>query len=408
MNFFTAVNISGRLFKCCLPALLLLAMACRKQDIEPEPVGEPVPYTGPVLSLKETLEKSPYTYLKAAWKRSNIDDRLNKAAITSFTIFAPTDKAFEQAGWTMDKISQASPEQLDTLLSFHISGNQVHAASLVQVTGNLTLATLLKSADLPGYEGFPPYQYVLYAGVNHDSLYVNGQPVSKWGQALEATTATIYPTDKVLQQPVQDMLSFLQSDERFSFYLEACRINDSLYLDKNPWETGLLNMTVLSATGSSGGQFTLIVPTNEAFKKSGFNTVEDIRQYNYRSLPIGDAGYDDHWYYVYPTTAMDSLLYPNRMSYVGPRAAYNGTKNIYQVYFLNELMVNKSISGMLLKPGSIYNLPPMLYQLDFVAGNNGIGVKRLGSSQARLPLAETNVCLLNGVIHVVNEGLFMP
>ncbi|NML42056.1 hypothetical protein HHL17_33025 [Chitinophaga sp. G-6-1-13] len=407
MIVFTSVTISGRLLRYCLPVLLLLAIACRKQDIEPEPVGDPVPYTGPVLSLKETLEKSPYTCFKTAWKRAKIDARLDAAATTSFTIFAPTDKAFEQAGWTMEKIAQASPEQLDSLLSFHISVNQVHPASLAEVAGNVPLATLLKAA-LPGFEGFPPYQYMLYTGAYHDSLYVNGQPVSKWGQALESTTATIYPTDKVLQKPVQDMLSFLQSDERFSFYLEACRINDSLYLDKNPWENGMLNMTVLSATGSSGGQFTLIVPTNEAFRKSGFNTVEDIRQYNYQSLPIGEPDYDDKFYYRYPTTAMDSILLPNRMDYVGPAAAYNGIKKIYPVYFVNELMVNRSISGLLLRPGASYGSPPLIYRLDFSASNNGLGIKRLGSAAARLPFAETNVCLLNGVVHVVNDGLFMP
>ncbi|SJZ62382.1 Fasciclin domain-containing protein [Chitinophaga eiseniae] len=408
MTLFTSFTIPGRLLRCCLPVLLLLAMACRKQDIEPEPVGEPVPYTGPVLGLKETLEKSPYTYFKTAWRRANIDTRLQDAGTASFTIFAPTDKAFEQAGWTLEKINQAMPETLDSLLSFHISANQVHPASLEQVTGNLAMVTLLKSASLPGYEGAAPYEYVLYAGRYHDSLYINGQPVSKWGQALESTTATIYPADKVLQKPTQDMLSFLQSDERFSFYLEACRINDSLYLDKNPWDRELLNMPVLSATGSSGGQFTLIVPTNEAFRKSGFNTIADIRQYNYKSLPIGDPDYDEQFYYRYPTTAMDSILLPNRMDYAGATAAHNGQRNIYQVYFSNELMVNKGVSGMLLRPGAVYNNAPVIYRLDFSAGSGGVGVKRLGSSTARLPLAEANICLLNGVVHVVNEGLFMP
>lgn len=407
MTVFTSVTISGRLLKCCLPVLLLLAMACRKQDIEPDPIGEPVPYTGPVLGLKETLEKSPYTFFKAAWKKAHIDDRLDKAATTSFTIFAPTDKAFEQAGWTLAKINQATPEELDTLLSFHISANQVHPASLALVTGNLPMPTLLQ-AELPGYDSFKPYQYVLYAGVYHDSLYINGQPVSKWGQTLESTTATIYATDKVLQKPVEDMLTFLQSDERFSFYLEACRINDSLYQESTPWGTFQWNTPIHSANSSSGGQFTLIVPTNEAFQKSGFNTVEDIRQYNYKALPVGDPDYDDKFYYRYPRTAIDSLLLPNRMGYSGTAVAYNGLKNIYQVYFLNELIVNHNISGMLLRPGAIYGDAPIFYELDFAAGSDGVRVKRQGASAARLPLVQTNICLLNGVIHVVNEGLFKP
>ncbi|RBL89017.1 fasciclin domain-containing protein [Chitinophaga flava] len=407
MTVFTSVTTPGRLLRSWLPVLFLLVMACRKQDIEPEPVGDPVPYNGPVLGLKETLEKSPYTIFRTAWNRANIDARLKKAGTTSFTIIAPTDKAFQDAGWTMDKINQAAPEVLDTLLSYHIGATQIHPASLAELNGNLPIVTLLKSTTIPTFDDSRPYKYVIYAGVYHDSLFVNGKPVSKWGQALESTTATIYPADKVLVKPRQDMLSFLKADNRFSFYLEACRINDSLYEDKNPWDQYLWDMPMLSANALSPGQFTLVVPTNDAFRKSGFNSVEDIRQRCYQALPIGDPDYDENSYYRYPTTAMDSILLPNRMSYVGLDGPY-GMREMYPVYFMNELMVNRSVSGLLLRPGSAYSSPPKIYELDFAVTNGNIWVKRLGSSGQRIPLVQTDINVLNGVIHIVNDGLFMP
>lgn len=409
MFVLSSTTITGKLLRGILPALLLLAcVSCRKQDIEPEPVGEAVPYDGPTRTLQQVLEKSPYTLFYAAWKRANMDAHLDAEGANTFTVLAPTDKALQQAGWTAEKINQASPETLDTLLSYYVTNTEMRPASLASIAGNVPLSTLLKSGDVPNYSADLPYNYKLFAGVYNDSLVINGLAVAKWGTALAATTATIYPVEKMLPLPKMDMLAFLQSDERFSLFLEACRINDSLYIDHDPWNLYLQNLPLLTAQPMTGGQFTLIAPTNNAFHKSGFNTVEDIRAYSVKSLPIGEPDYNDEYYYVYPSTAMDSILMPYRMDYVGDRGPANGIADMNPAFYYNDLLLNKGVSGMMLKIGAVYNNAPQYYRLQFINSNGEVKVKRLGSSAAPLPLSQTNIQVLNGVVHVVDEGLLMP
>lgn len=389
--------------------LLLVFVSCRKQDISPEPVGEPVHYDGPTGTLREVLDKSPYTFFNTAWKRAGMDARLEATGSKAFTLLVPTDKAFENGGWTLEKINNAAPAVLEDLLSYYVSTGNNLPASLSALTGNIVLTTFKKSEDIPNYSVDNPYTYLLFAGVHHDSLMINGEAVSKWGNALQSATATIYPVDRLLSLPTMDMLTYLQSDERFSFYLEACRINDSLYLDAFPFENVLLNLPLLTAMPLTGGQMTLFAPTNNAFRKSGFNSVEDIRAYSVRMLPIGYPDLDADNYYVYPTTAMDSLLLPNRMDFVGLSGPTTGQRDMNMVYFENELLDNGSgVSGLLIRLGSLYNLRSQIVRLDFGNNNGQLTVKRLGSSASLLPLADKNIRVLNGVIHVVDEGLFMP
>lgn len=389
--------------------LLLVFISCRKQDISPAPVGEAVDYNGPAASLNEVLEKSPYTYFNAAWKRAGMNAKLEATGSKAFTLLAPTDKAFQDAGWTMDKINNATAGELNDLLSYYVSAGNVLPESLSLVFINIVLTSLKKSVDIPNYSADYPYTYLLFAGVHNDSLMINGKAVSKWGIALQSVTATIYPVDRLLPLPQMDMLTYLRSDERFSFYLEACRINDSLYLDAFPYDNGLLNLPLLSAMPGTGGQLTLFAPTNNAFKKSGFNSVEDIREYSVRALPIGSPDLDADNYFVVPTSAMDSLLLPNRLDYAGIYGPGTGPRDMNMVYFGNELLDNGSnVSGLLIKQGSLYNYKSHIIRLDFSNNNGQVLVKRLGSDKPALPLADKNIRVLNGVIHVVDEGLLMP
>jgi uncharacterized surface protein with fasciclin (FAS1) repeats len=403
-------TIPGKYLRQLLPVLLLLAfISCRKQDISPEPVGEAVPYDGPTSLLKDVLAKSPYTFFNTAWKRAGMDAHLDLIGTNAFTLFVPTDKAFQDAGWTLDKINKTTPGALDTLLSYYITTGHYSPTAFAKMTGNMSLYTLLQSGDLPNYSADAPYKYMLFAGVHKDSLVINGLSVSKWGNALESMTAAIYPLDKFLPLPQLDMLGFLQADGRFSFYLEACRINDSLYLDQFPWDNVLLNLPLLTSQPMTGGQFTLFAPTDNAFRKQGFNSIEDIRNYATRSLPIGDPYNNEMGYFVYPTTAMDSLLLPNRLDYVGVGGPSNGGPLVTNpVYYANELQDNPGISGLVLLLGSIGSSAAHIIRLDISNSTGNVLIKRLGATAPRLPIAQKDVQVLNGVIHVIDEGLFMP
>ncbi|UCJ08217.1 fasciclin domain-containing protein [Chitinophaga pendula] len=393
----------------CAVWLIVLISACRKQDIEPDPVGEPVPYTGPAKSLETTLFQTSNTLFIAAWKRADMTGRLHKLDSRTFTLFVPTDDAMKAAGWTLGKINTTLPDTLNALLAYYIADRNVAPASLATIKGNIALASLRTSADVPEYSIASPYTYLLFTGIHKDSLWMNGYPVSKWGNAIESTSGTLYTINRMLPLPQMDMLAYLQSDERFSFYLEACRINDSLYIEKNPWYNTQQTLTLLNPNPKYGGQYTLFAPTNEAFKKSGLQSIEDIRALACRTLPIGDAHNDEESYYVDPLTSLDSILLPHKMNFQGESGPYNPSgKPAHPAFFYNDLLDNTAISGMMLRLGQVGSSRPLMFNLEFTSKNGQVYVRRQGAKVAPMPLVQHDIQVLNGVIHVLNDGLLVP
>ncbi|WP_160717260.1 fasciclin domain-containing protein [Chitinophaga solisilvae] len=399
----------GKLLWCGLSALILCMSACRRQDIEPDPVGEPVSFNGPDKTVEQLLEKSSHTLFYTAWKRSGISEALKRKGINAVTVLAPADKALQAGGWTMDRINKATVADLDSLVRYYTSSGRIEQTSLALRPGNYALKTLLLSASIPNFDESNPYQYYMYAGRHNDSLYVNGKGVNKWGLAMEATNGTIYPIEQLIPKPETDMLTWLQADGRFTFYLEAMRISDSLYTDASWWDQQRQNLPLLSAMPMTGGSFTVFAPTNNAFIKSGFTSVEDIRQYAMRALPIGEPYSDENGYYVYPVSPMDSILLPHRMDQTGGNGPISpDRKPLPLLFFNNDMTDNKMLSGMMIWLGNIGQGPNVYVRIEFSNSNGQAAIRRLHSTHTPIPLAEKNIMLLNGLIHVVDEGLLVP
>src|ERR1700754_3974967 len=101
--------------------LIITVISCRKQEIQVEPIGEAIPWKDTTKSMAQVLDGSSLSLFKAAWKRSHMESLLNDQAIKSYTLLAPTDAAMTAAGWDLTAINSAAPEDLDTLLSFHVT-----------------------------------------------------------------------------------------------------------------------------------------------------------------------------------------------------------------------------------------------------------------------------------------------
>lgn len=386
-----------------MTALLIVTgiFACKKTDIEPAPVGEPVPYNGTDKTWQQILAQSSYTYFQQAWKRSGMDALLTKYGSAYYTFFIPTDKAFQDAGWTLDKINTTSAQKLDTLLSGYVIPGRYLPVAFEAVKGNQPLRTLSERTDLPNYTpGGKKYVDYLFAGKHNDSLYVNGKGVDKWGTGKEGTNGVIYTVNKLVPRPEKTMWQYLTGDPRFLFFTEAMRINDSLY--QSDWRyVSSLSMLV----GEPGSiQATLFAPTNAAFIKNGMYTVDDVRDYCTRTWPLPDPEMDENNYYQEPVTAMDSLLLQHGLLMY--RLYVDGGTG--PVLFSNDLVDNGSIlTGITLMGGQPWSSPPVKFNLAFSSRNDEPMIKRLGSSVTPVGIVEKNVRVTNGVIHVVDD-LFMP
>lgn len=374
----------------------LFLSACRLKDAQVTPVGKPIEYSGPSLLIRKLLDSTNLTIYKAIWKKVNMDSVIDAGGYQAYTLLAPSDDAFTKAGITADKVNSIPVEQLDTLLLYHVLDTWLSSIQLKQLNGSNNMKSLLRRIDYPGYYSNNPFIYYQYLGLHGGKLMVNGKPHPL--NALEATNGTIYILDEVLKKPEQDMYEYLGSNPDFFYFMESVRINDSIY--KTSWANPQL--TRLLQTTSDHRSFTLFAPTNRAFQQSGFKTVDDIRQ---RALlyPVDWAHYDNNNYYVYPTTSMDTVLSANHLDYNGGMRV-----NYPLVLFSNDLTDNPSLSGFQISPGSQYHEGPQFIRLNFTSSNGAIMVKQTGSALPARKLVTTDLLLRNGVIHVIDDGLFMP
>lgn len=387
--------------KISLLLLLLLAFAaCRKQDIEPEPVGEPVPHeSGPGKTWQQQLTASSYTRFHEAWQRSGMDQKVKQDGAGFHTLIVPTDKAFDEAGWTLEKIKTTEAAVLDELLSYYIMSSRLLPENITAVKGSTPAATLSSRsfADRENwYKNYVDFQFLAKSG---DSLVVNGNALGKWGQELEGTNGVIYPIDHLIAKPQQSMWEYLQSQPRFSLYVTALLVSDSLY--QSVWMNSVLP---LLKSSSSLVQFTLFAPNNDAFIKNGFHNADDILQHCLRSWPLPPPDYDENMYWQQPVIAMDSILLA-----CGPEisnaAQLSGIEaRVGPVFFSNDLTLNATkLSGLKLFEGQPYNNPPTRISLSFINNNGQPGVRRIGTNYPYTSLKSRDVRVINGVIHEVGD-----
>ena len=186
-----------------------------------------------------------FTLLAAAATKAGLVNTLESAG--PFTVFAPTDSAFNASGITSSTISSLSAGVLNTILLYH------------------TLASKVTSTQVPA----GPDAKVVTAGGdsifvtnNSNGVFVNGVKVLTAN--LPASNGVIHTIGRVLIPSFgQNLVQVLSADTSFSF-LVAAVVKAS---------TGSTNV---AAVLSSGGIFTVFAPTNNAFRAAGFPDTASI------------------------------------------------------------------------------------------------------------------------------------
>ncbi|WP_143307185.1 fasciclin domain-containing protein [Chitinophaga vietnamensis] len=375
--------------------VMLLMAACRQKDAQVAPVGKPLEYKGPQKTIRQLLDSTNFSIYKAMWKIVNMDSVIQAQTLQGYTLLVPTDEAFKAFGITAGNISSLDATTLDTLLRYHIIDSWLPGDRIRSIAGNMSLHSLLRATDFGDYNSWSFYTYLQYLGVHNGKLMINGKPHPL--NTLEATNGTIYVIDEVLQKPQQDMIDYLSNNPDFTFLMEAFRLNDSVY--QSNWGQPLFTQQLLSST-QRFHQLTLFAPTNHAFQQAGFKTLDDLRQ-RANLYPVGYPYYDDNQYYQWPLTSLDSLLSVNRLDYNGA-----ATPDYPMQLFSNDLTDNPALANYLIKAGSPSHNGPQNIRLMFGMAGGSITAKQLGASTPALPLLSTDLLFRNGVIHVINDGLF--
>lgn len=158
----------------------------------------------------------------------------------SFTVFAPTNAAFEALGDTLNDVL-ADSELLTQVLLYHVVDGKVMSPDAIALAGN-EVETL--SGDK------------IALSLDGSSLYINDAMVT--AVDIEASNGVIHVIDAVLlpptemaEEPMPSIAEIAAGDERFTTLVTA--------LD----QAGLVD------TLAGEGEFTVFAPTNDAFAALG-------------------------------------------------------------------------------------------------------------------------------------------
>lgn len=436
MNRKILTPISAIAFLCCM----LILAACNKTEFLPDPEGAQVPFKPEgTQSVEELLATSSATLYYSAWQKSNIKKILTeKGPKVRITVFAPDDAAMQSAGLSAAVIDQMPVEELDSLMMFYTVVGDITADELRRRTDNLVAKTML---GIPGlyskyYEGselggVDNFHYRHYLAIVGDQLLANGKSTGPLNYK-PATNGGLYVMGKAIERVRKTMMQVLKEDGRFTMFLESMRLTDEMFIDKvasdieplfgykpDPqeikssyaserkyYEKGLGIEPDLGWPSPNIISSAVFAPTDEAFRKAGFQTIDDIMQFN---AERGTAKFDENIFQASGGYPMDTIFsYHRDWGRVDATKdpSYGIAADNATVFYSNVL--NSSLNNYMVNIGGnaqaifAYRMP-----FDFSRSNSGIQMAIRGAEQSPISLIETDINTLNGPVHVVDQ-LFIP
>ena len=403
-----------------LSALMTMAITagCQKTEFMPPPEGEKIEYVDPNLKvLGETLKASPYQLFYKAYLRSNMDSVLSGKS--KFTLLTPTDAAMKAAGYTDASIAALTPAQADALVAYYTIRGGFSREELQAKPGNLEGVSLLANKKFqvsPFYYGdgtpgmyYDTYYYRQSIRVTGEQFLVNGIPSGDAKSNLAAKNGYVWPIDKMI--PLTSEKTFLgnmEQDPRFSMFVEVQRKADEMHeaiyrqlteenFGYDPYVPDYKRVDYINVMepGYSGsyrviGFRMMFAPTNEAFQKAGFQTVEDVLAWNkkYMSIPEPDWDQYDMTKFGFPSDTVLAYHWDFAKALLPTNASVQ-PRPYYSAFFVNDLRdeyVHASIP------------------LTFGVSGDKVTVKIKGSDAPAATILET-INTIQGPMHVVDRLL---
>lgn len=225
-----------------------------------------VPATPSGQSLSDLINSdASFTILKAAITRASTSTASPSLATlladrtAEYTVFAPTDAAFQTAFALLGipsavGINALRPGQLDTILRYHIVGGKVYSTSFSSPLPNLQLpsqfALQAPSAALP-----PGLRMSVFPSKNAGVFWVNNVPLTQVDQAL--ANGVLHRAAVVLLPPSQFLWDRINTDANLTYLKAAVQRADSGVVAASTLQAALQN---------PAANLTVFAPTNAAMQ----------------------------------------------------------------------------------------------------------------------------------------------
>jgi len=183
------------------------------------------------------LSQPKLSYLVAAVQAAGLVDTLNGPG--TFTVFAPTNAAFDKLGRATLEALSKDPEALKNILLYHTLGETLPASAVLA----RSFATTLNGEDI-------------VFSLRNGKPYVNNARITVTD--VMASNGVVHIIDAVLLPPVGDIVDTAAANPNFKGLVAAVQA------------AGLVD------TLKGEGPFTVFAPTDAAFKKLGRATLEAL------------------------------------------------------------------------------------------------------------------------------------
>lgn len=413
------MNKSYKIAFAILALGTLVLASCTKADDPSQPVGQAIPYTsGTTQTITQILDSLPNaTFFDSAYRHAGMEAYLDslRAGVkgSPFTIFVPTDNAFQAAGFTLQQIGQTSKFVLDSLLFYLTIKGSYTYINFDSLAGNAVLNTVLTDPNIQrslpaSFSTGNPYQYQLHVGVRNGTLWLNGTPVKTAAQIVQGTDGVVWTSDQMVQKPFLETYQVLTQDTTYSFYMTALRIGDSIYQNASNYNLRYFFSDTLGMQLRNGLPYiTVLAPTNQAFRNAGFNGIQDIYTYIGKSATLAEGGADAKGRLL--RTNLDSILDLHRIGY----APYSDGSNPYFTVLLhtNDMLYNPTVNNILIWYAESYEAPQttVYSDVDFQNNNGQVVAHRADAPGGRAVniIAPHDITTLNGIVHRV-DNLLLP
>lgn len=329
-----------------LAVLIILVYTCyscsKVKEVVPSagaslPYGEKIP-----VSTARLIDSIPdLNIFRVIYRNSDAAHYLDSARTASgkpdqpFTLFAPGDAAWQQAGYTLANAGTLSREQCNALVLYLLVPGRLLADSVMPTVGGTMLYPVIQGINVTYEDEWgtirnQEYTYSLDLAWHEKNVLLNGNYAGTVSSMINASDGVLYLLDTVIRKPERSVYEELVADTAYSFYLAALEKSSAIYTeykagispgDRNeeiffttaePFNNYLsaLKKFIPASVGSSNkfaNTYIVFAPDNNAFRKAGFKDIDDIERFIDKSYVTTDAYRDvNHSYPMY--TNIDSAL----------------------------------------------------------------------------------------------------
>lgn len=201
--------------------------------------------------MKDTALLTSFTFLDSALKFTGLDDVLADPN-TLYTVFAPSDKAFMNAGFpTIDDLTALGVDALSNILLYHVVSGKIFSTDIAVATN--TPVTTLQGSTLYVTKKENPLP-TRKVNVNGSGVYIAD---------VDLGNGVMHDINRVLIPPAGTVVDAAIANPDLSYLVAAV-------LRASQGSTDVLGIL------NGEGPFTLFAPNNDAFIAAGFATIADI------------------------------------------------------------------------------------------------------------------------------------